>query len=440
MQRLQVIRQCIIPGITYAFPIMPLKLHDLDRLDSLIAKCAKKAFGLAGYAPNALIHASSLQGGMGIQSLRVHYYQANLSALVKALNDNGPLGLTTRHLMQHQLQALQGLNPKDVPAAATHLRLAKQMAMAEDIGMCLTDKGSLYHTVTSELVRLLRTITYDPIALGLRVAIPPKVYHPLMQLGIDSLACLTTSAGKYMISTTDMRLRYGKAIRPIHFMALNRLTLLLNAQAPDGLTMPQCTTAALPREQRRIRRGHVAVELMAAMEQAPISKASESLYTWLRQAAQRAPDGSVSMSPSLQTCSADVLNTNNGPHALNVEDSHPHLASPPKPPATSCRRKRRKTTHPGPRNTFGKPDFVVVIDKHTKRETITYGDGTWGDLCKQLQKDVNFQRAYKRTQGVRATAPTNAFKRQIMWRTHGRSDILPAIYSSNEIPMQFMAE
>ncbi len=74
-QRLQVLKRCIIPGITYAFPIMPLAMHDLNKCDSLIAKCAKKACGVANYAPNALVHKHIKDGGMGVLSIRTQYYQ-----------------------------------------------------------------------------------------------------------------------------------------------------------------------------------------------------------------------------------------------------------------------------------------------------------------------------------------------------------------------------
>jgi hypothetical protein len=136
VQALGVVKQNIIPSITYAFPVMPLKTHDLDRLDSQIAKATKHALQLPPYAANRVIHADIHQGGMGMPSLKTQFYQLQISNLITTLNDQGPLGLTTRALLQDQVNVLQGIDPRHALAHSAHLRLAKQVAMIHGQASC----------------------------------------------------------------------------------------------------------------------------------------------------------------------------------------------------------------------------------------------------------------------------------------------------------------
>jgi hypothetical protein len=101
-------------------------------------------------------------------------------------DDKAVLGLVTRSLLRHQLRALQGLQPTEVPAEARYFRLCKQLALANEIGVHITVHGSPFVHEVSPLVKIMREITYDPMALGLREAIPARVYRSLMQLGITS--------------------------------------------------------------------------------------------------------------------------------------------------------------------------------------------------------------------------------------------------------------
>jgi hypothetical protein len=277
-QRLQTILRCIIPGITYAFPVMPIGLLELNRCDAILAKCAKQAFKLPSRSPNRMVHLAKLDGGLGIPSLRVQYHQLNLAALVKSLNDEGTLGLVTRSLLRHQLRALQGLQPTEVPAAeARYFRLCKQLALANEIGVHMTMHGSPFVHEVSPLVKMMREITYDPMALGLREAIPARVYTSLMQLGITSLGDLTHEKGTHMISTTDLARKYGSKVSNKHKQALNILTTLVNEPAPDGVTMPSCGVLPLEKHTRKINRRQLAMELAAEVALAPMSKASEVL-------------------------------------------------------------------------------------------------------------------------------------------------------------------
>jgi hypothetical protein len=141
---------------------------------------------------------------------------------------------------------------------------------------------NLHTKQVSPLVTMMREITYDPMALGLRQAIPATVYRSLMQLGITSLADLTHARGTHMISTTDLARKYGSKVSNKHKQALNVLTCLINEHAPDGVTMPKCGVLPFNRARRKINRGHVAMELAAEVALAPVSKASTVLRRFLQ--------------------------------------------------------------------------------------------------------------------------------------------------------------
>jgi hypothetical protein len=73
-QRLQTILRCIlVPGVTYAFPVMPLGLLELNRCDAILAKCAKQAFKLPSRSPNRMVHLSKLE----VSVLESNHYEYN---------------------------------------------------------------------------------------------------------------------------------------------------------------------------------------------------------------------------------------------------------------------------------------------------------------------------------------------------------------------------
>ena len=250
-----------------------------------------------------MVHLAKLDGGLGIPSLRVQYHQLNLAAFIKSLNDEGTLGLVTRSLLRHQLSALQGLQPNEVPSEARYFRLCKQLAMAHEIGVQLTMHGSKFTTEVSPLVKMMRDITYDPVALGLREAIPATVYRSLMQLGITSLGDLTHVKGTYMISTADLARKFGSKVTNKHRTSLNILTVLLNEHAPDGVTMPKCGVLPLDKAKRKINRRQLAMELAAEVTLAPMSKASMILRQFLQKenAQTRCDEPHTSKDTTLQT-------------------------------------------------------------------------------------------------------------------------------------------
>jgi hypothetical protein len=162
--------------------------------------------------------------------------------------------------------------------------------MAHEIGVQLTMHGSKFTTEVSPLVKMMRDITYDPVALGLREAIPATVYRSLMQLGITSLGDLTHANGTHMISTTDLARKFGSKVTNKHKTSLNIPTVLLNEHAPDGVTMPKCGVLPLDKAKRKINRRQLAMELAAEVTLAPMSRASMILRRFLQKETAKTVD------------------------------------------------------------------------------------------------------------------------------------------------------
>jgi ribonuclease HI len=368
-QRLRTLQQCLIPGVAYAFPIMPLGMQEITRLDSVISKLAKQAYRLPLSLPNRMVHLSKNDGGLGIESLRVKYYQLNLATLVKSLNDTGTLGVVTKALLDSQLRILQGLRPADVPREATHLRLVKQLAMATETNLQLTKDGDPLEASMSNMVKCMKTIVYDPKALGLREVIPAKVYRELMQLGINTLADLTCERGSHMITASDLRRMYGRQVKHQHMRSLNTLTLLLNAHAPDGLVMPASSTVAdLPREQRKINHGYLATELTASGTLPNTSLASSVLL----------------MKHHFRPADNPAATNNDGqPDPTNHHGSYRTEAT-----TRNTRHTRRRASTPDPN--FGVPEFIQRLRDEVPREPLKGESNQLGDVLYQLRKDRQF--------------------------------------------------
>ncbi len=363
-QRLRAIEQCLIPSAAYGFPLAPLGTQEIQRLDAIIAKVAKQAYNLPNSMPSRMVHLARREGGLGVESLRAKFYRLNLATLVKSLNDDGTLGVVTRSLLNAQTKVLHGLHVRDVPSEAKHLRLAKQLAMTAEAGLELTSNGSPYHEEVSDIVSRLKQVKYDPKALGLREAIPARVYRHLMQLGITTLVDLTCEGGTHMIPASALQRRYGHLVNHRHKRALNTLTMLLNSHAADGLTMPNVTTTAdLDRPHRKIHYGHIAVELATTTE-GGLSKAARLIER------MRHGDKATMPPQSPTTDKADQTRCSQKPASKRTKHSRPVTPDPD----------------------FGLPDWVQRMREERPREPLTGELHQWDAVSAELLKDRSFTR------------------------------------------------
>ena len=141
-QKVHYLQSTIRPYITYSFPLAIYSTSDIKRFDTAIVKIAKKAYGLPAATPSNLVLREKDDNGMGISSLMVDYVQLNAAYLTRALNDEGPLGWTTRAMMrqQHTLAAGTPNMHKDkqhrLHAAATQdLHIIRQLSLLQGANM-----------------------------------------------------------------------------------------------------------------------------------------------------------------------------------------------------------------------------------------------------------------------------------------------------------------
>ncbi len=260
-QQLQVLQQCIIPGLTYSLPIMPCTLNDIDRLDKIITRIAKRAYRLPVGTPNAMMHRDTLACGMGITSLHVAYTQLATQALTKALCDDGLLGRVTNRPLDLELELAAKLPSAQLTYESRYLTLAKQIIMAKHSGIKLVRPEGPILTTTAPLTALVNKLHTHRAHnnLGLTKSIPASAYLPLYELGITSLIDITMPGERYMMDTNTLQRVYGRWVKRRHKVALNRLTLYLNQPNNNGVDEPILTDPAhyhkvtpLPKPQRKI--------------------------------------------------------------------------------------------------------------------------------------------------------------------------------------------
>ena len=88
---------------------------------------------------------------------------------------------------------------------------------------------------SNDMVELMRDAGYDPLGLGIKSEIPPKVYMPLIQLGITKITqvltipCSPSSTRQTLVPASALaRLFPTHTVRAPHKRALNALALILN--------------------------------------------------------------------------------------------------------------------------------------------------------------------------------------------------------------------
>jgi hypothetical protein len=133
---------------------------------------------------------------MGVPSLHVTYRQLAIATLTKTLNDAGSLGPSTLALLRAQLMVIGAAQQDQLQFAGRYLKLAKQLLMAEAMGISIHHGGTTVGTPAMNLSCLLSRVTCDPMALGIATAIPLSAYFPLHDLNIATLAELTCERGQ----------------------------------------------------------------------------------------------------------------------------------------------------------------------------------------------------------------------------------------------------
>jgi hypothetical protein len=252
-QCLHMLQTVVKPGIIYGFHLAAFTPADICLLDSVLARTAKRCFGLQASAPTAAILLPHTHMGLGLGSLMTDYVQRCADMLVRSLNDDGRLGAVTGALMSIQ-QHLAGTHATNLQQLAKHLRhytSLKQIALSEQYGISLLDKGEQVQLHVSRLTAVLRQVA--PATLPHVLA---RLILPLHSLGLELCELVDQSTRRHVINTEQLAriaAAKGRVCRDEHRAALNKITALLcgapiSTPSPGG--RPPC--AALPIEARML--------------------------------------------------------------------------------------------------------------------------------------------------------------------------------------------
>ena len=198
------------------------------------------------------------------------YAEVSCRYLVQALNEIGSLGLVTQHLLLLQDKAvgvaLTQPNNKQSLRQTSHYHLARQLVTLQSSGLQLTFPQGQASLSGNALSKTLSKIHYGPQDLGLACKVPVEVFRPLMDIVNNMTQLCGRSAHRHvmlMLSTDELKLKYGNIVRKEHKVALNQLTKILNRDQTDAdITGPTFKhSAALSKNERVIKRPEILSDL-----------------------------------------------------------------------------------------------------------------------------------------------------------------------------------
>ena len=246
-QCLHVISTCIKPSLAYAFAAAPYLPMDIARLDRVICGIVKRCCRLPRSFPTAAIHLPQTAGGMGITSLMVDYVQVTTATLTRALNDTGRLGAVTRALIDLQHSRMGDLPTGQMPRNATaHYTAIRQLALLQHAGITIMDgnRGPITppeHGLWKlhDTHRKLIAANHSVLGPGPDQGITAAMLYPLHQLEIRDITDLIAADGTHLISSQELLNAKGAGqVKRRHMIALNRISLTLSRQPPQGWTGP----------------------------------------------------------------------------------------------------------------------------------------------------------------------------------------------------------
>ena len=263
-QKLQYIQTSIRPCVVYAVGIDAFTPQDIRQLDAAQSSIAKASFYLPVSTPGALVCRRQEDGGMGLQSLLVDFAQIAARSLTLALNDTGPLSISTRAMLaaQHKeaagqqvLHLVTGQVGRALDRGTRHLHLLRQLCMLKDarIAMRGPQAGSLTITCDGPLTPELLAAN-GPSLLSLEAedddgAATVVGYMPdLMACGLLTLdSALVHEEGQLVMRPASWLCRCsGEAAYRRHRITYTRLTALLHS----GVASKSQAAKDLPADKR----------------------------------------------------------------------------------------------------------------------------------------------------------------------------------------------
>ena len=280
-QILQYIQSSIRPMIAYSLSLGIYTAYDIQILDSILARIAKKAMGLPISTPTAMTLKERKNAGVGVTSLMVDYLQVNAACMTNAFNDPGPLGKSIKALLRAEEACMGRVSTLEVGLQdKKYLKFIRHFYVTNRLSLLRSAKVELQ---TPEYTNLLTTNTNANRLMNFarykQNDIPGKVYIPLMEIGILSInecICIERKA-ECFVGSSQLHSKCQGRIRPRHRIALNRLTLLLNGQVSAQDALNYNSPSDLPWEQRK-----VPLELALDQEIQP-TKEQKLMWDWVNQ-------------------------------------------------------------------------------------------------------------------------------------------------------------
>ena len=232
-QKAQALDTVIGSCMAYLMPLGLMTLSDVSKCDAIKLNICKRIYKLPRSTPSAMVHQDRERAGLGLTSMHVMYAKLTCTYPAKALNDKAPLGFVTCPMLMLQNEII-GESLKQGPSArylrqTSHYHLARQLTVLQTSGLELTVPAGHQELRGNFLSSTLSKTRYDPCYLGLEQVIPPEIYHKLLEI-TDNFAelCLPNKQKVILLSTSEVALKFGRAITNQHKKALNQLTKLLN--------------------------------------------------------------------------------------------------------------------------------------------------------------------------------------------------------------------
>ena len=357
-QVLQYIQSAIRPCLTYACAIGVFTHADIRRLDAALCRIARSAYRLPKSTQTALLLRQRDNAGMGLQSLLVDYVQILASSLTQALNDPGPLGVSTRALLAQQLAKVGGQQTSGpeldrlgnrVARELRPLHIAWQLGFLHQHGVTLQGPAGYDMEVTNDLLSAFQRqdSPAGPAEPTQEVSKKMTLYlaelvgccfgdRPLKPKSLDA-AVARVDGLLIMQPITKLGLLSGGRATAKHKRAYNnRLTMLLNTR-----TVPTSQrVTSLPEEERVV----MEEELLAQFCERELldSEESEEADTLHAPLQPYAPPGLATPAGKYGTNLHDLFEREQKAHALkqSAGGSQPANQAPAK---KSLKRERPET-------------------------------------------------------------------------------------------------
>ena len=175
--------------IAYSLSLGIYTAYDIQILDSILARIAKKAMGLPISTPTAMMLKERKNAGVGVTSLMVDYLQVNAACMTNAFNDPGPLGKSIKALLRAEEACMGRVSTLEVGLQdKKYLKFIRHFYVTNRLSLLRSAKVEIQ---TPEYTNLLTTDTNANHLMNFARSgqndIPGKVYIPLMEIGILSI-------------------------------------------------------------------------------------------------------------------------------------------------------------------------------------------------------------------------------------------------------------